>query len=488
MKKIFLAFLFSFFFVNPVLANSVYYNGGTASFVAGGYGYADTNTNAKMVANIRITPTSNITVCSIGLNITKVGAGGTPPNVAVWLYNSTDLPTWPLSVADSEFMETTESKPQSSFPSNGDYTTLTYFNFPSCQNLIAYNHYNFVIKPTNFITSVIPDTSFYLGYKLATTTNLISSHYKTNSVPVGAWENFTTNYNFLFDLRNNFITDNSGYSPAGSQITWKGTPTSTCDFNTWPTIANFSAGDIASYGGNMGPIVTWGIAPTLQYYYDTISSQYQFDPNNPNQAWSTDGGVAKITPLTPGYVYYATPYLVRNLAEVRSINRINYSNILAQGTTWEFVISGGPSENNCEGIPLMYPTSTWQYTTTSPSNLINPYNNDSCLEIDTSGIIGQIKYGFCMAIQTMFKPDQNILDKFYNLKDAISQKPPFGYVSIYAGAFENMSASNATTTVDFTNVSEFSFVAVIRTILEWVLYLIFGIWVIKKLSNLSLMG
>lgn len=279
-------------------------------------------------------------------------------------------------------------------------------------------------------------------------------------------------------------------------------PTSTCDFSLWPTQAYISDEDTALYGGNIGAVVEWGTNELGQQFSDSVGCA-QSDNYIPGTASSTcsapNFGVRKSAPLVPGQAYWAYPYLKAPLDDYRQ-NFASYDSsplyTVAEGTGWNFIISGQPNENGCQAISLIYPDFSWPFVTSTLSD--NPYGGDWCDGIDESGIVGQLKSAACQSAQFLFRPSEDSLNNFSALKETISAKPPFGYFAVYNSALSGLENSTSTTSTIASNSSTpqlqlstwtgLLFFQYVYTAVEWVFYLLTAFYIYKRFKNFSFHG
>lgn len=297
-------------------------------------------------------------------------------------------------------------------------------------------------------------------------------------------------------------TDNNSSTPSSIDFHFSGIfPTSTCDFALWPVDYTIGIDDVISYGGNIGAVVEWGTDELGQQFSDNIAcaigSQY-ISGSQTSTCYAPNYGVKKTAPLVPGYVYYAYPYIKAPLDTYRQeFSSYNSDPIytIAEGAGWSFIVSGQPNENGCQAITQVYPEFSWPFTTTT---FDNPYSVNWCDDIDESGFVGQVKSAFCQAGQYLFRPSQSSLENFYSLKDQLSAKPPFGYVTVYSTALDTLSNATSTTStlstvtstaeLQLSTWSQIEVFSQIRTAFEWFLYFVTGVWIFNRLRKLSLHG
>lgn len=107
---------------------------------------------------------------------------------------------------------------------------------------------------------------------------------------------------------------------------------------------------------------------------------------------------------------------------------------------------------------------------------------DLATTCDTSS--GAFANSLCKLLQAVFYPSQQSIDNFSSLKEAMQNKPPFGYFTALYSAISNISAS-ATSTVDLSDLSGIDIFDDFRTLISWVLWLLFGFWVYNKFRHMK---
>lgn len=402
-------------------------------------------------------------------------------------YGSIMNRTWLLYIKNTS--GTTVATYEATIPS----TTAGYPNVTSTQTLVftptvapytllANNHYriSYRCNPDECGNPNYPSDQWLAHTPSTTYTN--SENYDKTELSTGAT---TPNKDAWINI--------NGFNVDGTNISWYATPTSSCDFSTWPTVINNLGENFFVDYPNASVVVQYGIGPDIMFYNDwtTVSCSMTGCSDNPDNR-ATNGGVAKTTPLTTGYTYYAKAYIYNDLAgNIEFGDMLDVDKILAESGTWSFILSGQNGENNCKLEKDAYPSFTWPFVTTTPQN---PYNIDLCSDIDDSSFTGQVKKAMYMALQTMFKPSDQSITNFTNLKSLLEKKPPFGYFSIYSETLENFENSTSTTsTINNTTLNE-TFVAVkdisifdtFYNIVVILLWCGFGFYVVKRFKNFKL--
>lgn len=97
---------------------------------------------------------------------------------------------------------------------------------------------------------------------------------------------------------------------------------------------------------------------------------------------------------------------------------------------------------------------------------------------------GAFANSICKLLQAVFYPSQQSIDNFSDLKDALENKPPFGYISSFNDAMGDLS-SGASSTLDLSDLSGIGIFDDFRDLLEWVLWFLFGFWVYNKFRHMK---
>jgi len=204
---------------------------------------------------------------------------------------------------------------------------------------------------------------------------------------------------------------------------------------------------------------------TFRVYYATSSANL----NSSATRWENSNGlsiggavtagtipVVKTQALQPGGTYYARAQL-----EQTSVN-------IATSTEVSFQIAGsGTIDSFSSFLPTSAPTSTSTALTVTCDPDSNFFANS-----------------FCKLFQYLFVPDPAIWDNFKGLQTDLASKPPFGYVQSISTAFGGLVSSSTPTTSGFNVLSGVSTIFTgLKTLLSWVLWLIFGFWVFNKFRN-----
>jgi len=89
----------------------------------------------------------------------------------------------------------------------------------------------------------------------------------------------------------------------------------------------------------------------------------------------------------------------------------------------------------------------------------------------------------CKVITFLFVPTSGSLNQFSNLKDIIATKPPFGYFTSIKGYLSNLSSTSTPAFVLTPEIANIPLFNTIKTGLIWILWLFFGIFVIKRIAR-----
>jgi len=97
---------------------------------------------------------------------------------------------------------------------------------------------------------------------------------------------------------------------------------------------------------------------------------------------------------------------------------------------------------------------------------------------------GVFANSLCKLLQAVFYPSQQSIDNFSDLKAALENKPPFGYISSFNDAMGDLS-SGASSTLDLSDLSGIGIFDDFRDLLDWVLWFLFGFWVYNKFRHMK---
>lgn len=192
-----------------------------------------------------------------------------------------------------------------------------------------------------------------------------------------------------------------------------------------------------------------------------------------NSSTYYDYGYFTTSSLTAGYAGIPKPttFASGTLVTAYAYIKNGYTNaIMGSSSVYTFYVTSGEKSDY----------SAWQSPISTTSPIVSGSTCDS-----TNGWFDKT---VCYTLNGLFAPSDASLSRLMAIKEEVQNKPPFGYITIYTNAMNGLSTSTATSTLDLSEMANLSILAVIRTGLTWFLYLVFGIWVIKRLSNFSLMG
>ena len=104
------------------------------------------------------------------------------------------------------------------------------------------------------------------------------------------------------------------------------------------------------------------------------------------------------------------------------------------------------------------------------------------LPAGTCDNLNTIAGAFCKVFVYLFYPDSATLTQYSNLQTLIANKMPFGYFTSVKNYLNNLS-STSTPAFSLTGLSDIPLFDTIKTGLTWILWLIFGFWVIKRVAR-----
>lgn len=81
-------------------------------------------------------------------------------------------------------------------------------------------------------------------------------------------------------------------------------------------------------------------------------------------------------------------------------------------------------------------------------------------------------------LQWLFYPDKLALDQFKGILTPLQNKPPFGYFNAIKNDFSTMASGSPTVSWDLASIS--SITDPLRTGFSWLLWLLFGVWILKR--------
>jgi hypothetical protein len=151
------------------------------------------------------------------------------------------------------------------------------------------------------------------------------------------------------------------------------------------------------------------------------------------------------------------------------------------------------AELRCNGVKNIFmningdlsPTDSWRTDITTiatiPKDICEDMGAISCYDI--KNIYKCVGGAICKVLSFLFLPSQDKLDQFFGLKDLLLQKPPFGYFVSIKNSLSSLSAST-TPIFELASAGEIgtSIFTPLKTGLSWVLWLLFGFYIIKRIG------
>jgi len=380
------------------------------------------------------TPVSDLTFNRVKVKM-YVDASNSPDDYTFRIYEGTGTGTLIAETATTTVSATS--------------TTDVIFDFSSDVNLTASTTYRGVIWGGQWVgfgayARVYCDTNDFNGYweqvdsALSWTGNTCSgkSHYE-GDMYFGFYEN---------------VLDGGEIS-----FTFPTQATTTPDFSNW--ITSFKVYGTPPVYGYID--TTYGINATTTC---TASSTYSMTDNSVNFiAGDNNFNPAEIPKnyiLNPNTIYCA-----RAMLHLDSTSTVWYSSPIG------FTIGTSTIDNQWQWY---YPTSTAPTgTSTAPVVSCDPNS-------------GFWSNSMCNLGLTLFAPSQDRINDFANLKNDLSKKPPFGYVSQISSVL-NFSTSTASSSYNLGDMSGLdSVMTPIKTGIAWILWLSFGFWIFNKFRNIQL--
>jgi hypothetical protein len=110
----------------------------------------------------------------------------------------------------------------------------------------------------------------------------------------------------------------------------------------------------------------------------------------------------------------------------------------------------------------------------------------SSADICAAQNFGTVANGVCNAFLFLFNPSQNSLAALSSIKDLISNKPPLGYVTAFISGLTLTTSTAAFSVSSSTLAALSSFTSPIRAALAWILWVMFGLWILKRFIHVHL--
>lgn len=252
--------------------------------------------------------------------------------------------------------------------------------------------------------------------------------------------------------------------------------TNYCDFNSWALEFYLNASDEEIFDQEkVGFSVLWGTDPDVLIYNNAQNSSINnfFPDYIGRRVWTY---VDKPEKFANGTYYAKVCYCTS-----ADVGDCYYnSNLYECSAVQQFQIDEG-----------CLSTEMYQGATSADQAINQSYSQDIC-----EGIEGTVTAGFCKVFQYLFMPSTDSISRFQNIQSLIESKPPFGYLAIYATQFEDMATSTSSTLetnlgTDYNTYSDIQDISIfdkIYTAIEWILWFLFGFWVLNRFRHFSLHG
>lgn len=421
---------------------------------------------------------------------------------------------------------------------------------------------NFISNPLETPTTTITSVTVYLktnntcGFKIKLTntslSTLSSSNVTTTAGVAQAYTfNFSANSNFHtgnlskfgFDFGNSMggctlTADHSGYiygsistssysngywstvgtttpanayfiingSSASSWIAFANTPISTCNFQNFALVGGISTSTASVCGTTVGSYSSTGTCSVgVGYNAGTADSQtYIYNSNNAVGSFNTLNALSAVNIPKPstfvsGTVYNARAYICssNNASDCWLGANGTNSEILAQSNDWSFIVNGLDTCSTTYYSQFIIPSPSTSSVFADFGNILYQANQQ-CDAFRDGSITGGVAWGICKVMVSLLVPSQDSLNNFTNLKNDLSAKPPFGYITVYSTALDTLSNATSTTStlstvtstaeLQLSTWSQIGVFSQIRTAFEWFLYFVVGVWIFNRLRKLSLHG
>jgi len=240
------------------------------------------------------------------------------------------------------------------------------------------------------------------------------------------------------------------------------TVSSTCDFNNWETSVQIPRTYGSSTAASSSVLVAYAAIPDYEY----IIAQDMFAGLHLGE-FNVD--VTKGQSLFNGGGYYVKAFICPfdRIQDCDVTSFVNRQFIEAESEWQYFEVDN----LNCPNVPVPYMTS---------STL-----NFDTIETPFCGVNSNIVVrGFCNVLTTVFYPSGSVMNKFEQLKDNVSVKPPFGYFTVYTNLWQQVGVSSTVVTSTPTQSwTDFSPVTTMRTAIGYLLWGLFGTYIIIRFKN-----
>lgn len=303
--------------------------------------------------------------------------------------------------------------------------------------------------------------------------------------PSSTYDNGLTFYNAIpaevgFDLA--VTTNYTGTEWTDDiQIWWNnGKPAEITSLDEWPLSVDISdAGDIEDAIGDMGGGVYWPWF--IRVYYGASEENLVASEDKNWLDWLID-------PWT------LDPYIVENQNFPRTVNWQagwtisaqavikNYAGTtLAESDFWTFTVS---TTNYTDPIDIRN-YNPWLISTTT----IATSSDYVCGGIDGVLDLFSVNRGLCILYDYLLNPSEEAVSQFFNLKNTVANKPPFGYFTIFKNALDGLVVSSTYSIADTSTLAfleNFTILDDIKTFFSWLLYFALVVAIIFRIKHLIL--
>lgn len=217
------------------------------------------------------------------------------------------------------------------------------------------------------------------------------------------------------------------------------------DFNAWLLNYSIPAGDTTftvSYGTS--PTSLTSTSSVGKSVADSLIGSYILVPKN--------------DALTVGGTYWARANIVQSSVNIATSSVINFQ-----------VAGTSAIDSFTQFTPTSAPTAT-----------------STALTITCDPADGLFANSFCKLFTYLFIPDPSVWDQFRSLQTDVEHKPPFGYWTVYKNAFSSSTLAVGTSTISLPAIQTLTVFSDLRTGIQWVLYFVLGVFIIKRFSKIEL--
>lgn len=364
---------------------------------------------------------------------------------------------------------------------------------------------NFVLESSNFVTTTANEPGvFEFNFDTSSVCNdvsqLSSFHLDTDASGLGtciggaandgAWYGSSNTSTWAFggyddandsDLKQLYflmIDENGAFQEPVSSVDFE-PPISPlqCPFLNWQVNLSLHNDDVDELDipDIVGVVTQYGLAPGILSFTDIVGVSVP-----------EEGFISRAQTFIPvgaewpdEAVLYARTCLCTHFDE-NECEDVDDANLIACSETYEFIIDPACDPNNPQFAQGNVASST-------PSIGVDI---EACEEVE-----GLITGGMCRLFTFLFVPNQKALDNFVDLKNRLSSKPPFGYFSLYNNAIDTLTdeTGSATSTISAVGIEsglelvhEIDFLENVYTAIQWLLYIVFLVWVFNRIRKLIL--